>query len=114
MIAYDGWMNDPLPTNEQTHPLYVADRSTVDRLLAKTSPDPEDLIDLARLLIRYEGFPGATDLQSDMAKILNLWGISKESLNSRTKEIWNKGFRPGYDSVDEIGSGFDTSDNSAS
>ncbi len=82
--------------------------------MAKDSPEDQDLIDLARLFIRYEGFPGATDLQSDMAKILNLWGISKESLNSRTKDIWEKGFRPGYNSVDVIGSGFDTSDDSGS
>ena len=99
---------------EQNHPLYLVDRDHLNRLMAKDSPEDQDLIDLARLFIRYEGFPGATDLQSDMAKILNLWGISKELLNSRTKEIWEKGFRPGYNSVDVIGSGFDTSDDSGS
>lgn len=99
---------------EQNHPLYLVDRDHLNRLMAKDSPEDQDLIDLARLFIRYEGFPGATDLQSDMAKILNLWGISKESLNSRTKDIWEKGFRPGYNSVDVIGSGFDTSDDSGS
>ena len=99
---------------EQNHPLYLVDRDHLNRLMAKDSPEDQDLIDLARLFIRYEGFPGATDLQSDMAKILNLWGISKESLNRRTKEIWGKGFRPGYNSVDVIGSGFDTSDDSGS
>ena len=95
----------------QNHPLYLIDRDHVNRLLAKEIPGDQDLIDIARLLIRYEGFPGANDIQIDMLKTLKLWGISKEELNSRTKKIWSKGFRPGNDSEEIVGSGFDTSDN---
>ena len=70
----------------------------------------EALVDLARLLIRYEGFPGASDLMEDMNKVLNLWGLSRKSLNIKTKKIWEEGYRPGT-SVDEtVGSSFDTSD----
>tara|TARA_Y100001968_G_scaffold324496_1_gene363998 strand:+ start:55222 stop:55530 length:309 start_codon:yes stop_codon:yes gene_type:complete len=98
-------------SEEQNHPLYLVDRNHLNRLLAKVSPEDEDLIDLARLLNRYEGFPGAKDLQMDMNKILNLWNMTRDSLNLRTKALWQKGFRPGAKTDDVIGSGFDTSDN---
>ena len=95
----------------QNHPQYLIDRDHVNRLLAKEIPVDQDLIDIARLLMRYEGFPGANDIQMDMLKTLKLWGLTKEQLNSRTKEIWSKGFRPGNDSEENVGSSFDTSDN---
>ncbi len=99
---------------DQNHPLYLVDRDHVNRLLAKETPGEKDLIDIARLLIRYEGFPGANDIKMDMLKTLKFWGISKEELNSRTKKIWRAGFRPGNDSEEIVGSGFDTSDNNES
>ena len=97
--------------NEQNHPLYITDRDLINRLLGKTIPEDEDFIDLARLLIRYEGFPGANDLQIDMAKLLDLWGITRKQLNSKTNEIWSNGYRPGASKDEVVGSGFDTSDN---
>ena len=51
---------------EQNHTLYSIDRDHIDRLLAQEKPVDKDLIDLARLLIRYEAFPGAFDLKEDM------------------------------------------------
>ena len=96
---------------DQNHPLYSIDSDLVDRLLAKASPDKEDLINLARLLNRYEGFPGADNLQTDMKKILNLWKMSRDELNSATREIWAKGYRPGQNTEETVGSGFDTSEN---
>ena len=98
----------------QNHPLYLVDRDHVNRLLSKEIPVDQDLIDIARLFMRYEGFPGANDIQMDMLKTLKFWGLSKEQLNTRTKEIWSKGFRPGNDSEENVGSGFDTSDNNDS
>ena len=95
---------------DQNHPLYMVDRDHVNRLLAKEIPMDQDLIDIARLLMRYEGFPGAKDIKMDMLKTLKLWGITKEELNHRTKKIWSSGFRPGNNSTDNVGSGFDTSD----
>ena len=94
----------------QSHPLHSSDREHIDRLLSKHSPGVEDLVDLARLLIRYDGFPGAIDLQEDMNKTLNLWGLHRDSLNQKVREIWARGFRPGQSSDDSVGSGFDTSD----
>ncbi len=95
---------------EQNHPLYNIDRENIDRLLAKHSPEDSDLVDLARLLNRYDGFPGASDLHADMEKILKFWEISREQLNDRAREIWEGGFRPGRQVDDVLGSGFDTSD----
>ena len=94
----------------QNHPLYRIDRDNIDRLLAKHSPEDSDLVDLARLLNRYDGFPGASDLQADMMKTLNHWSLSRETLNTRVREIWEGGYRPGRQEDEVIGSGFDTSD----
>tara|TARA_Y100001968_G_scaffold311506_1_gene333670 strand:+ start:2798 stop:3118 length:321 start_codon:yes stop_codon:yes gene_type:complete len=98
---------------EQNHPLYLLDRDHLNRLLAKVTPGDEDLIDLARLIIRYKDFPGAHDLQADMNKILNLWGLTNESLNFKTRQIWENGYRPGNNIDESIGSGFDTSDSTS-
>ena len=96
--------------DNQTHPLYSADRGIVDRLLAIDSPEDRDITDLARLLIRYEGFPGAYDLKEDMGKVLKSWGKDKKTLNTISKNIWRNGFRPGNPQNEAIGSSFDTSD----
>tara|TARA_Y100001968_G_C19389318_1_gene734664 strand:- start:1079 stop:1387 length:309 start_codon:yes stop_codon:yes gene_type:complete len=95
---------------KQNHPLYLVDRERLNGLLAQISPNDQDLIDLARLLIRYEGFEGADDIQLDMKKTLKSWGMTRELLNSKAKEIWQNGFRPGQSTNDAIGSGFDTAD----
>ena len=96
----------------QNHPLYSVDRDHLDRLLSIEKPSDEDLIDIARLFMRYEDFPGANDLQTDLLRILNLWNISKEELNSRTRTVWGKGYRPSSFPNEIVGSSFDTSENS--
>ena len=97
-------------SNDQSHPLYATDRDVVDRLLAAEVPADHHLVDAARLLMRYEAFPGARDLSSDLAKALRLWGISREDLHSRTQAIWAKGFRPDSAATEAVGSSFDTAD----
>jgi hypothetical protein len=99
-----------MSNGEQTHPLHSADRQTVDRLLAAQQPTDADLVDAARLLMRYQGFPGARDLQDDLAKILRLWQLTRDALHSRTRAIWATGYRPAPDGADAVGSGFDTTD----
>ena len=96
----------------QNHPLYATDREMVNRLIAIKNPAQEDLIDLARLFMRYDSFPGAKDIQMDKVKILKIWGITREELNKNTRNIWAKGFRPGSSSEEMLGSSFDTSENS--
>jgi hypothetical protein len=93
----------------QAHPLHATDRNVVDRLLGLEQPGDAELVDLARLLNRYDGFPGADDLQQDLAKCLGHWGFSLDQLQARTRAIWAAGHRPGMASgTDAVGSGFDT------
>ena len=96
---------------QQSHPLYGTERDLVDRLLATEAPAEAGLVELGRLLMRYEGFPGALDLQEDLQKTLRLWGLSREQLHQRTRAIWAGGYRPGAEAAPQaVGSGFDTSD----
>ena len=97
-------MND-----DQIHPLHDTDKEIVDSLIVKISPEDFDLINLARLINRYEGFQGEQELKDDLKKILKFWKMSKEELFSKTRKIWEKSFRPSNASKDLIGSGFDTS-----
>ena len=97
----------------QNHPLYSTDRENLDRLSSVDSPSTVDLVELARLFIRYRDFDGAEDLNSDMEKLLKKWNLTRERLEILTKKIWSEGFRPTSSSgVDNVGSGFDTSDSS--
>ena len=93
---------------DQSHPLHATDRDCLDRLLAVASPAPEHLVDAARLLMRYQGFPGAMDLQDDLQRILRLWGLDRETLHRQTRALWSAGYRPGTPSAEAVGSGFDT------
>ncbi|MEB3105642.1 MAG: DUF3288 family protein [Cyanobacteriota bacterium] len=98
---------------QQAHPLHALDRDVVDRLLAVVTPADEHLVDLARLLMRYQGFPGASDLQDDLAKLLRLWGLDCDQLHARTRAIWAAGYRPApaaASAAEAVGSGFDTAD----
>jgi hypothetical protein len=96
---------------EQNHPLHAGDREVIDRLLAADPPADEHLVDAARLLMRYEGFPGAGDLRDDLERLLRLWGLDRPALQARTRAIWAAGFRPGMaPQAEAVGSGFDTAD----
>ena len=98
----------------QTHPLYATDREHVDRLSAINPPEDTDLVDLARLIIRYEDFQGVDDLKVDIQKIMEKWNLNREELEIKTREIWSNGFRPISSPIAEsVGSGFDTSDSSS-
>jgi hypothetical protein len=95
----------------QSHPLYSQDRSTVDRLLAAQTPVDDDLVDAARLLSRYDGFPGSFDLQNDLERAIRLWGLNRETLQAKTRALWQSGYKPGAGDpkAEPVGSGFDAS-----
>lgn len=101
----------PTADDGQSHPLYSLDRATVDRLLAATAPEEADLIDAARLLSRYRGFPGAFDLQDDLSRAIRLWGLSEDELRDRARALWQGGWRVGAKGAvaEPVGSGFDAS-----
>ena len=95
--------------NEQTHPLHLIDKNIIDSLITKEKPEDLDFINLARLINRYNNFPGEIEIKNDIKKILNFWKITKNELFSKTKNIWSKSLRPSNSNQDLIGSGVDTS-----
>ena len=96
-------------SNDQTHPLHATDKNIIDSLITKEKPEDLDLINLARLLNRYNNFPGEVEIKNDIEKILKFWKITKNELFSKTKLIWSNSFRPSNTNKDLVGSGFDTS-----
>ena len=97
----------------QNHPLYSTDRGNLDRLIGIESPASIDFVELSRLIIRYQDFKGAEDLNADMDKLLKKWNLNRAKLEETTRKIWSDGFRPtSSSSPDNVGSGFDTSDSS--
>ena len=95
--------------DEQIHPLHDSDKEIIDSLIVKSNPEDIDLINLARLIKRYQNFIGEKDLKDDLGKILSFWNISEESLFSKTRVIWTNDFKLINKSEDLVGSGFDTS-----
>lgn len=78
--------SDQLSSKDQQHPQWSSDRQTVDRLLREDSND-YNLVELARLRIRYAGFPGARDIQASIEKILQQWNLTEDVLYARTRQI---------------------------
>ncbi|MEM6425982.1 MAG: DUF3288 family protein [Cyanobacteria bacterium P01_H01_bin.119] len=77
-------------SKEQQHPQYRSDRQVVAQLL-QAQPDDYNLAELARLRIRYKGFPGAYDIQNDLDKVLTLWKLDEDALFAKTHEIHQRG-----------------------
>ena len=96
-------------SNEQTHPLHATDKKIIDSLITKETPEDLDLINLARLINRYDNFPGEIDIKDDIEKTLKFWKLKKDDVFSITKKLWSNNFRPSNTSKDLVGSGFDTS-----
>lgn len=71
---------------DQQHPLWSSDRQIVNSLL-EGQPTEYNLAELARLRIRYNGFPGARDIQADLDKVLKQWNLTEEALFERTRSI---------------------------
>ena len=96
-------------SNEQTHPLNATDKRIIDSLITKEIPEDFDLINLARLINRYDNFPGEIQIKEDIKKTLKFWNITKDNLFLKTQKLWSNNFRPSNTSKDLVGSGFDTS-----
>lgn len=79
-----------MKNQEQQHPLYKGDREIVDRLL-QNDPTDYNMAELARLKIRYRGFPGAKDIKDDLEKVLQKWQMDEEQLFTTTRKIHAKG-----------------------
>ncbi len=79
-----------MKSEEQQHPQYRKDREIVDTLLKEENTD-YNLAELARLKIRYRGFPGATDIQDDLKEVLAKWQLTEEKLYEKTRQIHHNG-----------------------
>ena len=75
---------------DQKHPQEKSDRQIVNRLL-QGSADNDNLVELARLRIRYHNFPGARDIQRDLELLLKQWQLSEAQLYAKTCEIYATG-----------------------
>ncbi len=75
---------------DQQHPLYNRDRPSIHILLAQ-EPTNYNLAELARLKIRYQGFPGARDIQQDLDKALQQWGLTEAELFEKTRQMHDVG-----------------------
>lgn len=76
---------------DQQHPLWQSDRTIIDSLLAGEATD-YNLAELARLRIRYRGFPGARDIQADLSKVMQKWGFTEAALFEKTRQIHANSF----------------------
>lgn len=76
----------PSEQRDQQHPLWKTDRAIVNALLTE-EPTEFNLAELARLLIRYDGFPGARDIQADLVKAMQRWHLTEDELMDRTRQL---------------------------
>ena len=76
---------------DQKHPQNKKDRATVNSLLQVSEPGDRELVELARLIIRYRDFPGARDIQQDLITILDRWNLTEENLYCQTRAIHAQG-----------------------
>src|SRR5690348_11589706 len=73
-------------SKDQIHPQENRDREIVNTLL-QGKPDNYNLAELARLRIRYLGFPGARDIQQNLEKVLRQWNLTEEQLYEKTRQL---------------------------
>ncbi|GAB4377196.1 MAG: DUF3288 family protein [Elainellaceae cyanobacterium] len=79
-------VSDPSSPKDQQHPLYMSDRQIANALL-EAEPTDYNLAELARLRIRYQGFPGARDIQADLDNVLQQWQLTEETLFAKTRQL---------------------------
>lgn len=75
-----------LAGKDQQHPLWSRDRQVADTLLSG-DPTEFNLAELARLKMRYQGFPGARDIQTDLNQVMARWGLTEPELFAKTRQI---------------------------
>lgn len=73
----------------QKHPQENIDRVVVEQLLTSDPQEPITLAELARLRIRYRGFPGASTIQKNLDLLLAKWQLTEEELFAKTRELHN-------------------------
>jgi hypothetical protein len=90
MAASSNSTHSDSAAKDQQHPLWSTDRQVVNSLL-EGQPTDYNLAELARLRIRYRGFPGARDIQADLDRVLSQWQLTEETLFAKTRQIHQVG-----------------------
>ncbi len=80
----------PLTEKNQQHPQASQDRLISQRLLVE-EPTDFNLVELARLRIRYQGFPGATEIKADLDQALKRWQLTESELFEQTRKLHQQG-----------------------
>ncbi|MGD1849121.1 MAG: DUF3288 family protein [Cyanophyceae cyanobacterium] len=75
---------------DHSHPQERPDGQIVASLI-QGEPTDYNLAELARLRIRYDGFPGARQIRADLDKILKQWNLNEQELFSKTRDIHSQG-----------------------
>ena len=78
-----------MSNQEQKHPREAKDSIVINKLL-ESEPNDYNLAELARLTIRYRGFPGAHSIQQSLQKILNNWQLTEEELYQKPRAIYRQ------------------------
>lgn len=91
--------------------LYRQDRHRLDQMMATPKPGDAELIDLARLRIRYCADTPFVDIRDDLAHLVQAWGLSPDALYAATRDLWARRWRPRtWGQQDQpVGSGADVS-----
>lgn len=95
-------MASAVENRDQQHPQEKRDQEIVDRLL-KEAPNDYNLAELARLRIRYCGFPGARTIQQNLDAVLLRWQLTEEQLFELTRKLHAVGqvYKRGGNSQDD-------------
>ena len=75
---------------DQQHPQEKRDQGTVERFLQE-EPSDRNMAELARLRIRYCGFPGARQIQKNLDVVLQQWRMTEEQLFEVTRQLHEAG-----------------------
>ncbi|MGB5960788.1 MAG: DUF3288 family protein [Coleofasciculaceae cyanobacterium] len=75
---------------DQQHPQEGRDVEVINRLL-REEPTNYNLGELARLRIRYLGFPGARIIQQNLDTILQRWQLTEDQLFEQTRQLHSEG-----------------------
>ena len=73
-------------SRDQKHPLAHIDRAIIKEVFVEGKTD-YNVVEVARLKIRYQDFPGARDIQHDIDSILEQWEMSEDDLYNESRQI---------------------------
>ncbi|MDB9495874.1 DUF3288 family protein [Spirulina major CS-329] len=78
-------------TNDQRHPQESRDRLILDAIKRDANLSDYNKVELARLLIRYQNFPGARSFQAELSALLTTYDLTPETLFAQTRAIHASG-----------------------